>query len=179
MTLSSEQHLTQLDAANLAPLVRQVPADDGAQLADCSFSRLPADAINPITEGIYRFTGMARCRDGPRPWSLILKRVRWTDLGDAGKDFIDAPADWNYWKRESLFYQSGIQDSWRGGLVSAKFLALWEPTPGTAWIWLKEVVEPNRSPWPVERHVLAARHFGEFNGAHVGYVPAAGDGREF
>lgn len=177
MTLHPEQQLAMLGAETLAPLVCQAVADERAELVDWSCCRLPVGALNPVTVGVYRLSGNARCHGRLIPWSLILKIIQWIDLGAMGKGFIDDPQDWNYWKREGLVHQSRIVDGWRGGLVSAKCYAVSEPTETSMWIWQEEVRESGLSPWSVERHVVAASHLGEFNGAHVGYLPSAHDAR--
>jgi len=175
MNPNLEQQLSLLGPDTLTPVVRRALAEDDAELCDWSFSRVPTSAINPVTAGIYRFSGTARCGGGLVPWSLILKLVRRLNLGDGGKGYVDDPADWNYWKREGLVYRSGILDGWRGGLAPVKCHAVLESPTGLVWMWLEECREPNISHWSVARHVLAARHLGEFNGAHVGYVAALGD----
>lgn len=177
MTPSPEQQLAMLGTETLVPLVRQALADEQAELVDWSCCRLPVGGLNPVTAGIYRLSGSARCRGRLIPWSLILKIIQWLDLGANGESFIDDPQDWNYWKREGLVHQSGIVGGWRGGLVPVKCYAISEPTETSVWIWQEEVREADSSPWSLERHIVAANHLGEFSGAHVGYQPSAHDAR--
>jgi hypothetical protein len=72
-----------------------------------------------------------------------------------------------YWKREALVFQSRILNTWDGGLVPVKCYGVTEPTADSAWLWLEDVQETADSQWHLERHILAAQHFGEFNGAYV------------
>lgn len=177
MTPDLERQLAMLGEETLTPLVCKALGDDQAQLVDWSCARLPTDALNPVTAGIFGLSGNAHCRGGVMPWSLVLKVIQRIDLGEAGKGFVENPGDWNYWKREGMVYQSGILDGWRGGMVPVKCYAAAEPTPTNVWIWLEEIREPDRLRWAIGRHLMAARHFGEFNGAHAGYRPSASHDR--
>jgi hypothetical protein len=84
---------------------------------------------------------------------------------------MNEPGDWNYWKREALVYQSGILDAWDGELVPVRCYGITEPAHESVWLWLEHVQEPPASTWTVERHILAARHFGQFNGAFCTDTP--------
>ena len=170
MALENAAEYSSVDAQTLVPLVRCLLADQQADLLDWSFAQLPCFGVNPVTTGIYRFSGHAQSGGKARPWSLILKVLHWLDLGSRGKDYLDNPSDWNYWRREAEVHRSGILANWHGGLRAVRCLSVFEPAPMTFWIWLQDLGAQDQKPWPIERHVLAARHFGEFNGAHAGFV---------
>ena len=161
-----------VDAQTLAPLVREALADSQAKLLDWSCARLPCYGVNPVTTGIFRFSGKADIRGAIAPWSLILKQIHWRSLDGNATSFADHPADWNYWKREALAFQSGLLDQSPGGLLCVRCYAVTELNPSTVWIWLQDLGDDAQDVWPLERHTLAARHFGEFNGAYVGYEPS-------
>jgi hypothetical protein len=100
---------------------------------------------------------------------LVLKVLRWVDLtNDLGQDSFGDPVHFSYWKREALVFQSGILRDWDGGLVPVQCYGVSAPTPASVWLWLKDVQETDDILWNLDRHILAAHHFGEFNGAHVG-----------
>jgi hypothetical protein len=84
---------------------------------------------------------------------------------------MDEPGDWNYWKREALVFQSGILDAWQGDLVAVRCYQVVEQPDDSVWLWLEHVREPPGRTWPLERHILAARHFGQFNGAYCRHGP--------
>jgi len=174
MSQELEEQLSVLKSETLTPIIRKALKHEAALPIEWSFKRLPGGDANPITAGIYRFSGKAMIRNEEVPWSLILKVVNWVDFTGTPleKNYINEPADWNYWRREALAYRSGILDQVQGNLVSIKALEITEPTATTVWIWQEEVLEPNRSEWKLDRHVLAAQHFGEFAGAYVGYSPS-------
>ena len=143
-------------AQTLTPPVRQALADAQAELLDWSCTRLPLYGVNPVTTGIYRFTGNARSGGTSKPWSLILKQIHWLDLDGHGKHYLDTPSDWNYWKREALAYQSGLLDGSHGGLVPTQCYAVTEPAPTIAWVWLQDLGDDSQQKWSIERHLLAA-----------------------
>ena len=177
MTQNLEQQLSTLTSETLTPIVRKVVADDSAEVLDWSFSRLLGEAINPITAGIFKFSGNAQSHGRTIPWSMMLKVVQWVDFTGSPleHDYINNPADWNYWKREALAYQSSILEKVQGDLIPVKCFHTSEQTETSVWIWQEEVHEPNRSNWSLDRHILAARHFGEFGGAYAGFSPSADD----
>ena len=177
MTQELEQQLSALTSETLTPIVRRAVADDSAEVIEWSFSPVSGEAINPITAGIYKFAGQAQSHEQIIPWSVILKIAQWVDFTGTPleKGYLNDPLDWNYWKREALAYQSGILEKVQGHLIPVKCLHISEPTDTSVWIWQEEVNEPNRSNWILDRHILAARHFGEFGGAHIGFKPNAND----
>jgi hypothetical protein len=108
--------------------------------------------------GVYRFAGNGKDRGQPVWWSLILKE-------------IGAPAEggyednWNYWKRETIAYGSGLLEDLPGGLGAPRCFKVEELADGTMRLWLEDLSASNDTPWSVDRYALAARHLGQFNGA--------------
>jgi hypothetical protein len=111
-------------------------------------------------QGLYRFEGKARSRDGERPWTVILKVC-------PPKGENDDPAAWDAPRREALAYTSGFLDQLRGPLVAPRCLGLTERPDGSAWLWLEEVVDECPGPWGIDRFILTAHHLGRFNGAFL------------
>ena len=177
MITNEERTNPAVDAQTLAPLVCKALVDEQAKLLDWSCTRLPCYGVNPVTTGIFRFSGKADSDGALTPWSLILKQVYWPNLDGSGKGFADKPADWNYWKREAFAFQSDLLRHSQGGLLSVPCYAVSELNPSTIWIWLQDLGDDAQDVWPIERHILAAQHFGEFNGAHLGYEPSPDDAR--
>jgi hypothetical protein len=164
-----QRQLELVDAHMLAAPVRQVLGRSTATVGDWSYWPLTGHAINPVTAGIYGFQGSARDGSQELAWSLILKVIHWVDLSGTPleQNYMNEPPDWNYWKREALAYQSGVLRGCRGNLVPAECYGVVEQADDSAWLWLENVTETGGSAWSLDRHVLAARHFGEFNGAHL------------
>jgi hypothetical protein len=81
------------------------------------------------------------------------------------------PADWAYWKREILAYQSGLLDDLPGDLLAPRCFGVVEHPGEEFWIWLEDIPQEDNSNWSLERYGLAARHLGQFNGAYLNGYP--------
>jgi hypothetical protein len=163
-----DAQLDVIDAGMLAPLVRKGLNRDRITVEDWTCAPMAHGVINPVTAGLYQVTGTARDGEEQLSWSLILKVIHWVDLSGSplADGYMNEPGDWNYWKREALVFQSGILDEWSGDLVPVKCYDVVELPDDSVWLWLEHVHEPPGATWSLERHVLAARHFGQFGGAH-------------
>lgn len=111
-------------------------------------------------QGLYRFAGEARTRDGVRPWSAVLKVC-------PPEDEDGDPWAWDAPRREALAYGSGFLDQLPGPLVAPRCLGLTDRPDGSVWLWLEEIVDECPGPWNIDRFVLAALHLGRFNGAFL------------
>jgi hypothetical protein len=110
---------------------------------------------------VFRFQGQASDNGDTLPWSLVLKAVKPTQAASK-------PNGVRYWKREVLAYQSGLLHRLPGGNVSAPTCYDVQERPdGSIWLWMEDVREDIASPWSIEQFAVAARHFGQFNGAYL------------
>jgi hypothetical protein len=168
-----DEQLDVLEARILEAVVRKALDRDGATIDDWAYVPLTHGVINPVTAGLYRFAGTARDGKERLPWSVILKVAHWVDLSGTplADGYLEEPGDWNYWNREALVFQSGILDGWKGDLVPVRCYDVIEQPDDSVWLWLEHVRELPGQTWTLERHVLAARHFGQFNGAYCGHRP--------
>ena len=123
----------------------------------------PFVAFNPATSGLFRVGGLASCRGAVRPWSCILKIAN-TPPEPSG------PADWNWWRRETLAYRLGLLDRLPASIRAPRCFAALEP-PGASWLFLEEIHDAAPGRWSATQHARAARHLGQLNGAFVGRVP--------
>lgn len=175
--MDPERRLGGLSANELAPMLCQLFGDATAEASTWAFQRVGWTAVNPGTLGIYRVHGTARTSNGDRSFSMVFKAVGDVDYTGHPFDenYIHQPPDVNYWKREPLVFESGILDAYRGSLVPVRCFGV-EHYRDSAFMWLEELREPGgRSAWPLDRHVLAARHLGRFSGDHVGSLPSIED----
>ena len=177
MTNGAGPPLGELNHAALIGPVRRVLADGAAELVDWRHEPLAYTVRNPIAGGVYRLAGCARSRGAMRPWSLVLK-VSHSPTGRAWPDGRVAPTGWGtdpvhsqYWKREALTYRSGLLDDVPGALVAPRCFGVDERADDTIWLWLEEVHESERRPWPLARYGVVARHLGQFNGAYLAGRP--------
>ena len=121
--------------------------------------------INLMTTGLYRISG-----DGSKYvlWSVILKIVALKPPDpDSPFNSSDDPAHWNYWKRESLAYQSSWLSQQGCSLAVPRCLAVDDSHPNEIWMWLEDIPGTLASVWPLERYELAARHLGQYQGAYL------------
>lgn len=177
MTSGAGSPLAGVDRGTLTGPVRRALADKAAELIDWRHEPLAYTVRNPLAGGVYRLMVHARTRGAVHPWSLILK-VSHSPVGRAWPDGRVAPAGWGtdpthsqYWKREALAYRSGLLDDLPGALVAPRCFGVDERAEDTIWLWLEEVHETERRPWPLARYGVAARHLGQFNGAYVAGRP--------
>ena len=162
MNVNSEAPLQAFDRASLTPLVRRALESENVEIIEWEYDPLFGGAgdMGLGLSGVYRFHGSALDRDKTLPWSLILKICN-SSIG--GND----PADWDFWKRELLIYQSGLLDDLPLSLAVPRCFGTLEQKNDVYWLWLEDIVDQIGSQWPLERYGLAARHLGQFNGAYL------------
>ena len=119
--------------------------------------------------GVYRVTGSAATEAGPRSWSLVLKVLGRRDhtelLRLLGPEYSDSLDPLEFWTHEHQALQSELLRVPTGGFVPVRCHAAKRNTD-TIQLWLEDAREPDGADWALPRHVLAARHLGQFNGAH-------------
>jgi hypothetical protein len=160
--LAGPARLVEAAAERLADAVRTALDEPAAALGswDATSVKGSSGALD-AARSIYLIEGVARLGAIERPWSLILKVLTpvpgWED-----------PAGAAYWQREPLLCRSGLLDDLPGGLAAPRCLGVDHPTAGVAWLWQEHVREQGGRDWPLTRWALAARHFGQLNGAYLG-----------
>ena len=165
MTTPFAQRLEAVDAALLTPLARQVLADDNAQVLAWAYQPVAGGMAHAAgaSYGIYRFRGQAHSQGQVRPWSLILKATAAAVVNGGNMASADI-SDLNYWKRETLVYQSGMLADLPEGLVAARCFGVVEYPDQEFWIWLEDVADQT---WSRADYGTAAYHLGQFNGAYL------------
>ena len=135
-----------LSAERLAPAVRGALEAPGAWPVQWASEPIEGPGVNPSTAGLYRVHGTARMDEGVGgdlrlPWRLVLKVIYLPDFTGTPLEtgYIDAPEDWNYWKREVLARRSGLLDRFTSPLRAVKCWATEEVDDKTAWLWLEEL----------------------------------------
>ena len=158
---SFQARLDAVDSSILTPLVRQHHARPALEVAEWSYRRITGGAgtVTGAGYGTIRFTGRARDGGELLSWSLILKALRKSERAS-----VDV-ANWNYWKREILAYQSGVLKD-LPGLGAPRCYGVIEHPGNEYWIWLEEVNDDIEGKWSLQHFALAARSLGRFNGAY-------------
>ena len=101
--------LEAIDRETLTRLVRRVIQSAKVEVLDWQFRPLGGGFGNPVSLGLYRFSGKGKDRGETVLWSLVLKviqspaNVGASDMGE-GRD----QTHWNYWKREMHVYRCGL-----------------------------------------------------------------------
>lgn len=165
--------LAGVDANHLTPLVQRLLDTPHARVLDVAHAPLDYPLINPIAGGIHRFHGHAAAGAEAVPFSLILKVTRppaggVTPRGIAPPGWAEQPDHWNYWRRESLLYQSGILDRLPGPVVAPRCCGVEAREGPSAWIWLAEVHDEVGPAWDRARFGRVAEHFGQLAGHYLG-----------
>ena len=167
----SDDFMTRLGGVNeltLTPLVRRALADADAQVTDWQIDRFGGGYASSTVgaHGTFRFAGSARSHGEDRRWSLVLKA-----MGNSSGVGSNRLADWHYWKREILAYQSGILADLSGPFGAPRCFGVVEHPGDEFWIWLEELRDTVGDRWPIEQYARTARHLGEFNGAYLAGRP--------
>lgn len=139
--------------------VDQALANAGIRALDAT--RYAADplietAVASATAGVWRVHGDA--------WSLVVKRLRFSDNGDdrwkAGVD----PDHWFYWRREALAYESGILNELTGGIRAPLCYGVFVREDGSIDVWLEDVSGTPAADWDASRFAQAAEQLGGAQG---------------
>lgn len=84
----------------------------------------------------------------------------------------DEPAHWNYWRRESLAYETGLAATAYRGEVTAPEVLQVSPRPdGKVELWLADVGGAGGFDWPVPRLARFAYELGAGQARWAGRVP--------
>lgn len=167
MTQETQLSMQVLQSSKLAPVVAQVIDNPHIDQLDWEVHPVSGVGGSPLSGGLglYRLAGFAEAAGQVHPWSVIVKVVSGSNSTDPNGTY-QIPSAWNYWKREILAYRSGILTELSGNLIAPRCYGVTEH-PNDEWrIWLEDIQETPKS-WTMERHSIAARHLGQFNGAYL------------
>jgi hypothetical protein len=142
-----------------------LPPAIGAEILDAE--PLRHGQANAAAGGIWRVGGPAG--------TAILKVARRPAVTDAAKAFptSDVPTHWNYWRRESLAYETGLAaTAYAGAGITAPALLQAGTRPeGGVELWLADAGGTGGFGWPVPRLARFARELGAGQARWVGRVP--------
>ena len=108
--------------------------------------------------GIYRFSGNAYDQSTQEEfaWSMILKAFDGT-FGICSRH----KTDWNYWKREILFYESGLAEDLPRVFTAPRCFGVTKYSDEDYWVWLEDLGEQINQSWSLEDYGLVARYLEE------------------
>jgi hypothetical protein len=168
MTEGFATRLAAVDSRALALLVAQALDRPEVELLNWGYEALGGGFGHLAgVSGVYRFSGRARAGAEVLPWALVLKAFARVSGVNSSPD----PAAWYYWKREALFYQSGLAADLPIGLAAPRCYSVIEHSEDEIWVWLEAVREETNRVWPLSHYGIVARHLGQFNGAYLAGRP--------
>lgn len=168
MEQENQPSMLVLRSSELVPIVSQ--AIEKPHIDSLDWQVQPVSGIGggkaTGTVGLFRLSGTAEVDGQKYPWSVIVKVFNRAGISDVGQETFQDPSAWNYWKREILAYSSGILSELDGNLMAPRFYGVTEHANDEWRIWLEDIEETTKV-WSIERHGLAARHLGQFNGSYL------------
>ncbi len=157
------------DATGLSLNTVQIEKSVALMLGEPS-ARLDTWQVEPLSGGLelfnklYRLSGQVHTPSGDRPWSLVLKTVRYDQSTD-----VNSQAS-HYWKREASFYRSALVDDLDCTFVAPQCYSVIQEGEITQ-LWLEDIHEFLPKPWTLEQYGEAARCLGCFNGSFLAGRP--------
>jgi hypothetical protein len=151
-----------LPAEVRSPAMVAALGGDGAAL---HAEELTHNAGNQATGGIWRVRGPAG--------RAVVKLATAAGGGDRAWATSDDGHHWNHWRREVLAYQRGFAATVYAdaGLGAPRLLAVVEPRPGVAALWLEDVAGLPGARWPVGRLAEFAARLGTAQAGWTGREP--------
>ncbi|PYE49936.1 hypothetical protein [Deinococcus yavapaiensis] len=139
--------------------VRALLSDPDARVSSWQAEDVHWRVVSEVTDGLRRLRGTALGKGGLVAWSLIVKTARPAEPSDQS------------WRREVEAYTSGLLRT-LPEVRPARLLHVTRSAPDRIALWLEDVPDETPEVWPLKRHVVTARHLGQFNAAHeVDVVP--------
>lgn len=150
----------QLDKKWLRQLSNTFLSFESGFITDWSCQAIGQANKNFVTDGVYRIAGTSENSDGEHhSWSFILKVV----IPDPLRDH---PAHYNYWRRESLVYESGLLDHVPSTLLTPKCYSVDKKENGSIWLWLEDLKHEER-PWEKKDYAFATEKLGGIQAAYL------------
>ena len=151
-----------LDADRLSAVACAAVGDSSLEVVRWAIEPLAAGAGNPTSDGVFRVSGLASGEGGSRPWSAILKRLRYPREYPA----MGEPRMALYWRREVEAYRSGFLDCLPGSVIAPRALLIDEPEPGSAVLWLEDMGSMT-SEWRDRERRSAVGHLARLHAAYL------------
>ena len=154
--------------AELAAIVADLWDVPALTLLDSAAETVDYDVPSLLTGARTWVRGHADAGDGPREFTLFVKRVQHWRHSPAFAFVPPEVGEWAAaslpWRAEPLLYASDLADRLPEGLTMARGLRVDEREDETAVIWL-EAVDCEPVPWTAEDSVRAARLLGRLSGS--------------
>ncbi|WP_282936569.1 phosphotransferase [Paenibacillus sp. RC67] len=150
-----------LNLSDLIDIVRRATGKTEIELISLYSEPLIKGNMNPATGGVYRLRGELIEDDKIDEWSLILK------ISAPNVNYSD-PTHYNYWRRESLVYSSGLLSQIPQIYKVPECYSIDEKNDSSTWLWIEDLIKKDKKgSWSYDQHIIVARYVGIFNGAYL------------
>lgn len=128
-------------------------------LKNFTIKALKPGAGNPTSLGVYRVSGEAEVQGSLSNFSVVVKH-----LAD-GKPFMDAsaPEGWNYWRRETAFFESPLAARIPSAIGFPAYLGETVLADGSALFWNGDLGNLEKSVWTWDDCLTASALVAEVN----------------
>jgi hypothetical protein len=159
--MSDTTHCPVIAADLLTPVVSLSVGRPIAELSEWAIEPIHGGAGDNL--GVYRVAGEV-VEDGTAvPWSVILKVI---GRPERGGELVD----WNYWRREALFYQSDLAAELPRGLERPRCLGVAVRPVDQLWLWLEDIDE-RIAEWTLDDYGRVANRIAGFNSPYLSGGP--------
>ncbi len=164
MEIDHSSILNWVDQQMLLEVVNVSTKHENDQILNWTVNQLGGGIGNPVSMGLYRYSGIGHAVEGQFNWSVILKiiqspeNVGWKNMGE-GED----QTHWNYWKREWFAYQSDVFSNLPDGFCVPHCYKTYEIPGNRVFLWLEDIADSSKGNWTLEYFATTARQLGKLN----------------
>ncbi len=164
MAIEHSSILQWADEQMLFDVVHVSTKHNNFQLLGWTVNQLGGGIGNPVSVGLYRYSGIGQATDGKFKWSVILKIIQ--SPANVGRQNMGEGEDqthWNFWKREWFAYQSGVFSNLPDGLCVPKCYKTYEIPGNRIFLWLEDIDDSNNGNWTLDHFTFTASQLGKLN----------------
>lgn len=164
MTIEHSSFLQLADEKMLFDVVHISTKHDNFRIMSWAVNQLGGGIGNPVSVGLYRYSGIGQASEGQFNWSVILKiiqspaNVGWENMGE-GED----QTHWNYWKREWFAYQSDVFSDLPDDFYVPHCYQTYEIPGNTVFLWLEDIADSYNGTWTLDQFAFTAHQLGKLN----------------
>lgn len=153
-----------VDEKMLCDVVHVSTNRENFQILNWTVIQLGGGIGNPVSVGLYRYSGMGQASEGQFNWTVILKiiqspaNVGWKNMGE-GED----QTHWNFWKREWFAYQSDVFSDLPDDFYVPHCYKTYEIPGNTIFLWLEDIADSNIGNWTLDHFAFTAHQLGKLN----------------
>lgn len=167
MVIEQSTILQWADEQMLYDVVHVSTKHDNYKILSWSVNQLSGGFGNPVSVGLYRYSGIGQVAEDQFNWSVILKIIQSpANVGSENMGEGEDQTHWNYWKREWFAYQSDIFSNLPDGLCVPRCYKTYEIPGNIVFLWLEDIDDSNNGNWTLDHFASTARQLGKLNATH-------------